>query len=91
MNKERLEWIMSGLNRYALTKTEEQFVKTAVADFNKNHGLSERQEERLETFYKEKSSSKPNRNAPGYFTFKESPPKTAKARRLFSKDVLTES
>ena len=91
MNKDRLEWIMSGLNRYALSKTEDQFVRTAVEDFDKNHSLSERQEERLETLYKEKSSSKPNRNAPGYFSFKESPPKKARARRLFAKDVLTES
>ena len=27
MNKERLEWVMSGLNQYALTKAEDQFLK----------------------------------------------------------------
>ena len=30
MNKERLEWIMPGLNQYQLTKTEGQFVKSAL-------------------------------------------------------------
>ena len=33
MNKERLEWVVSGLNQHALTKTEDQFVKTALEDF----------------------------------------------------------
>jgi len=35
MNKERLEWIMSGLIRYNLTKNENQFVILAERDFNK--------------------------------------------------------
>ena len=35
MNKERLEWVMSGLNQYKLTKNEDQFVNSAVEDFNR--------------------------------------------------------
>ena len=57
MNKERFEWVMSGLNRHALTKTEDHFVKTALEDFDKNNALTERQEKRLENLYKEKSKS----------------------------------
>jgi len=33
MNKERLEWVMSGLNQHTLTKTEDQFLKTVLEDF----------------------------------------------------------
>ena len=55
MNKERFEWVMSGLNQYALTKTDDKFVKTALEDFDKNHALTERQEEKLERLYKEKT------------------------------------
>ena len=69
MNKDRFEWVMSGLNQYALTKTEDQFVKTAVEDFDKNHTLTEHQEERLENLYKEKSKLIPNKS---YFSPKSS-------------------
>ena len=30
MNKARLEWVMSGLNQYALTQVEDRFLKTAL-------------------------------------------------------------
>jgi hypothetical protein len=80
MNKDRLEWIMSGLNQYQLTKTEGQFVKSALGDFDQNHALTEDREERLETLYKEKSKLIPNRN---YFSPKESsPPAKTKAKRF---------
>ncbi len=55
MDKGRLEWVMSGLNRYVLTTAENLFLKTVMADFEKNQALTERQEERLEALYKEKS------------------------------------
>jgi hypothetical protein len=61
MNKERLEWIMSGLSQYKLTKDEDQFIKSASGDFDQNQMLTERQEKRLENLYKEKSKSKPNK------------------------------
>ena len=79
MNHERLEWIISGLSRYKLTEKENQFVKSAEVDFNQKNKLTDQQEERLESLYKEKSRFLPNRN---YFSFKEnvSPEKT-KARR----------
>jgi hypothetical protein len=88
MNKERLEWIISGLNKYKLTKNENQLIKSASEDFDKKQMLTEHQEERLENLYKEKSKSKPNRNSPDYFSFQESPPKKIRVRKTFSKDVL---
>lgn len=63
MNKERLEWIMSGLTRYHLTKNEDQFVISAERDFNQKNMLTEQQEVRLENLYKEKSRLIPNRNS----------------------------
>ena len=88
MNKERLEWVMSGLNQYALSKTESQFIKTALEDFDKKQAMTEHQEERLESLYKEKSKLIPNKN---YFTFKESSPKKGRPRKLLAKDVLITS
>lgn len=80
MNKERLDWIVSGLNKYALTKYEDHFLKAALDDFDKKHGLTEQQEERLERLYKEKSQSNPNKKL-NYFSFKESSPKKPPPRR----------
>jgi hypothetical protein len=80
MNKARLEWVMSGLNQYALTKAEGEFLKTALEDFDKNRALTERQEERLESLYKEKSQSIPNKGS-DRFSFKKSTPKKAEPRR----------
>ena len=73
MNKERLEWVMSGLNQHVLSKTEDQFIKNAAEDFDKNHALTEQQEEKLESLYKEKSKRIPNKNL---VSLKESPKKT---------------
>ena len=80
MNKARLEWVMSGLNQYALTQAEDQFLKTAVEDFDKNHALTERQEDRLENLYKEKSQSIPNKKS-DRFSVKKSNPKKVKPQR----------
>jgi hypothetical protein len=79
MEKERLEWIMSGLNRYKLAVREDQFVKSVEQDFNQKNMLTEQQEEKLESLYKEKSKLIPNRN---YFSPKESshPEKTKNKR-----------
>ena len=84
MNKARLDWVISGLNRYALTKSEDQFLKTALEDFDKNHALTERQEERLENLYKEKSQSIPNKKL-DHFSFKKSSPQKAAPRRPHTK------
>ncbi len=78
MNKGRLEWVMSGLNQHALTKTEDHFVKTVLEAFDKNHALTELQEEKLESLYKEKSKLIPNKN---HFSLKESSPKKTRPRR----------
>ena len=88
MNKERLEWITSGLNQYKLTKNEDLFVKSTLADFSQNRALTGHQEERIESLYKEKSKLKPNKDSSGYFSFKESTPKKIKARRPRVKAVF---
>jgi hypothetical protein len=80
MNRARLEWVMSGLNQYALTLAEDQFLKTALGDFDKNHALTERQEDRLESLYKEKSQLMPNKKS-DYFSFKKSSTKKTDPRR----------
>ena len=80
MNKARLEWVISGLNQYALTDTEDLFLKSVSADFDKNQALTERQEERLETLYKEKSRMLPNKKS-DRFSVKKSEPKKVKPQR----------
>jgi hypothetical protein len=86
MNKARLEWVMSGLNQYALTTAEGLFLKTASTDFDKNQALTERQEERLETLYKEKSKLPPTKKFDQVPLSKSTPKKTRPrmpARRVF--------
>ena len=85
MNKERLEWVMSGLNQHALTKTEDRFIKTALEDFEKNHALTDLQEEKLESLYKEKSKLIPNKT---HSSFKESSPKKGRPRKSRAKMVF---
>jgi hypothetical protein len=81
MNKERLDWVMSGLNQHALTKAEDQFLKAALQDFDKNNTLTERQEERLESLYKQKSLlSMPNKKSDSV-SFKKNGPKKTEPRR----------
>ena len=80
MNRERLDWVMSGLNRYKLTQKEDQFIKSTEEDFNQKNMITEQQEEKLESLYKEKSKILPNKN---YFSPKESiAPGKTKARRF---------
>ena len=85
MNKERLEWVMSGLNQHILSKTEDQFIKTAAEDFDKNHALTEQQEEKLESLYKEKSKRIPNKNmvSPKVIPKKTKPLKKPRWRAVF--------
>ena len=85
MNKDRLEWVMSGLNQYSLTKAEDQFVKSAAEHFDQHMLLTVQQEERIETLYKEKSKLIPNKKSSNYFSFAESSPKKAKPRGLRTK------
>jgi hypothetical protein len=76
MNRARLEWVMSGLNQYALTKAEALFLKTASEDFEKNQALTKHQEERLENLYKEKSKLTPNKKSNQLPPSKNTPKKT---------------
>ena len=87
MDKARLEWVMSGLNQYALTTGEALFLKTVSADFDKNQALTEHQEERLENLYKEKSKLMPNKKS-DHFAFKKSSPKKAKPSKPRWKAVV---
>jgi hypothetical protein len=80
MNKARLEWVMSGLNQYALTTGEDVFLKTASADFDKNQALTQHQEERLENLYREKSKLIPNKKS-DRFSVKKSGPEKTRPRR----------
>ncbi|MGA2517580.1 MAG: hypothetical protein ABSG44_13660 [Thermodesulfobacteriota bacterium] len=80
MNKARLEWVMSGLNQYALTQAEDKFLKTALGDFDKNHALTEGQEDRLESLYRTKSQLLPNKRS-DRFAVKKSVPKKVRPQR----------
>ena len=84
MKKDRLEWIISGINQYRLTEREDQFIKSAELDFNQNNMLTEQQEERIETLYKEKSKLIPNKN---YFVPKVKPKSKIKIKKMQGKII----
>jgi len=69
MKKDRLEWIISGLNQYKLTEREDQFIKLLEQEFSQKNMLTDLQEEKIENLYKEKSKLIPNKN---YFAPKAS-------------------
>jgi len=50
--------------------------------------LTELQEERLESLYREKSKLTPNKNSSNYFSFKESSPKKSRPRKSRAKMVF---
>jgi hypothetical protein len=83
MNKARLDWVMSGLNQYALTPAETVFLNTASADFDRNQALTQNQEERLENLYREKSKLVPNKKADRFSVMKSSPEKARPRRPRF--------
>ena len=55
MDTERLECIMSGLNRYELTGPEERFVQSVEQFFKQKSMLTDQQESILEGVYREKT------------------------------------
>ena len=55
MDKERLECIMSGLNRYELTGLEKRFVQSVEQYFQEKSMLTDQQESILEGVYREKT------------------------------------
>ncbi len=69
MKRDRLEWIISGLNQYKLTEREDQFIKLLEQEFSQKNMLTDLQEEKIENLYKEKSKLIPNKN---YFAPKAS-------------------
>ena len=69
MRKDRLEWIISGLNQYKLTEREEQFIRLLEQEFGQKNMITDLQEEKIENLYKEKSKLIPNKN---YFAPKAS-------------------
>jgi hypothetical protein len=80
MKKERLEWVMSGLNQHQLTRTEDLLVKSAQEGFDQ-HTLTVEQEEKLEVLYKEKSKLMPNKKSSDYFSLKKSSPQKVRPRK----------
>jgi len=86
MQKARLDWVLSGLSKYALTKAEDEFLKTASEEFDRNLALTAKQEARIEILYKQKSLLIPNKNR---FAFEEIPQREkAKPRKPSGKIVL---
>ncbi len=55
MDKQRLECIISGLDRYELTGLEKRFVQSVGKYFKENSMLTEQQESVLEGVYREKT------------------------------------
>jgi hypothetical protein len=55
MNKERLECVLSGLNRYELTGLEKRFVQSVERYFKEKSMLTDQQESILEGVYREKT------------------------------------
>jgi hypothetical protein len=70
---------------------EDRCIKIAPEDFDKNHALTEQQEEKIEILYKEKSILTPDKKSSNDYSFKESTPKKGRPRKLFAKDVLIAS
>ncbi len=54
MDRERLRWIISGIDWDQLTRWEEEFVESVELYFQRYQTLSDRQEEILERIFKEK-------------------------------------
>jgi hypothetical protein len=54
MTKDRLSWIIQGLDYEKLTEWEERFVEDVERYFKRHKDLTERQEEILERIYREK-------------------------------------
>ncbi len=55
MIKDRLQWIIHGLDYERLTSWEEKFVEDVEGYFKRRGDLTDKQEEILERIYKEKS------------------------------------
>lgn len=55
MTKNRMEWILDGLDKDSLTKWETGFVESVKEFFEDNGFLTEAQEDKLEEVFREKT------------------------------------
>ena len=55
MTEERLNWIMSGLNRSRLNKVDKAFMKKIEKKFEQVESITGYEERRLEQIHREKS------------------------------------
>jgi len=55
LTKDRLDWVISGLDFELLNDWEEEFVESVETFFKKNGYLTENQEDKLEEIYRKKS------------------------------------
>ncbi len=54
MTKDRLEWILSGIDRDLLTEWETEFVESCEDRMGRYGGLTIKQEEKIEEIFKQK-------------------------------------
>lgn len=54
MTKDRLKWIISGLDFKNLSEWEEKFIESVEEQFKRKGSMTDRQEEILEKIYREK-------------------------------------
>ncbi len=80
MNKERFEWIMSGLSRYNLNGNEDRLVKLVAEGFSQKNKITEEQEAKMESLYKEKSKLWPDKHP--FSTKKSEAPEKKKPRKF---------
>ena len=85
MNKARLEWIMSGLNHYKLSATEDRFVKLVEEEFKGKNMLTEEQEGKIESLYREKSKLMPDK--PSVSAKQGAAPGKKRFRRFRAKNI----
>jgi len=55
MTKDRLDWILSGVNRSKLNKFEKDFIKQIEKKFERAESITRYEEGPLEQIYREKS------------------------------------
>jgi hypothetical protein len=55
MNRERLQCIVSGLNRFELTGLETLFIQLVEQDFDREGRLTDQQQSIVEAIYREKT------------------------------------
>jgi hypothetical protein len=54
MNRERLKWVVSGINFEKITDWEQEFLESVETYFDRHGNITDKQEAILERIYKEK-------------------------------------